>query len=111
MNAVRTKQEEVDRKVLSDGVPSLLFRIAKSAHFRIRQQVNRISSIPRKRAVEQINHIAARNIPNSEKFSLIYQKRLCVKLAPHLNPDKSLSGFGSTVTSTSVFRRQLEQFL
>jgi hypothetical protein len=106
MNRLTTRMKKAAEILLSDGVSSLLFRIIKSGYFRIRHRLN-----PSQRAGAKINAIAASNASNSEKFSLIYQKGLWLKVAPHLNPDKSLSGHGSTLSSTSVFRRNLEQFL
>jgi hypothetical protein len=106
----RQQMKKAAKIVLSDGVPSLLFRIAKSVSFRVRHRVNSMLH-PEQSAGEQIDRIATRNISNSEKFSLIYKKRLWFKALPNLNPDKSPSGHGSALSSTSAFRRELELFL
>jgi hypothetical protein len=62
-------------------------------------------------ARNEIDRIAESDITNAEKFSLIYRKKLWLKAAPHLNPDKTLSGQGSTATSTHTLRQALEVLL
>src|SRR5262249_268398 len=39
------------------------------------------------------------------------KKKLWLRVKPAVNPDKSLSGQGSTLESTAVFRHELESFL
>ena len=88
----------------SEGDQSLLSRSIKSLNTRIRSYLQET-------VYEEIDRIAKSNIPNSTKFSLIYRKRLWLKAMPHLNPDKTLSGHGSTANSTRVLRGALENFL
>lgn len=64
------------------------------------------------RAFLEIDKISESDMPISQKFSTIYQKKLWLKGIPdHLNRDKTLSGHGSTVESTVVLRKNLETFL
>jgi hypothetical protein len=96
-----TKAAEI---LLTEG-PTPLF-------FRIRQSINAwILNQRQQAAYLEIDRLAASNISISEKFSTIYQKRLWLRAMPHLNPEKTLSGHGSTQLSTKVFRSQLETFL
>jgi hypothetical protein len=104
MNWPKTMMKKVAKILLSEGATSLLVRSTKSLNFRIR---NRLQEA----AYSEIDRIAKSNISNSEKFSLIYRKKLWLKAVPHLNPEKTLSGHGSTQSSTRVFRRSLEHFL
>jgi hypothetical protein len=90
--------------LLSEGATSLMVRSIKSFNARIRGRLQQ-------GAFSEIDRIAKSNISNSEKFSRIYQKRLWLKAMPHLNPEKTFSGHGSTESSTRVFRRNLESFL
>jgi hypothetical protein len=62
-------------------------------------------------ARNEIDRISESDISNAEKFSLIYQKKLWLKAAPHLNPEKALSGQGSTAASTYALRQALEVLL
>jgi hypothetical protein len=63
------------------------------------------------RAFRQIDKISESDMPISQKFSIIYQKKLWLKGMPHFNRDKTLSGHGSTVESTAVLRQNLQAFL
>ncbi|MBV8472026.1 MAG: class I SAM-dependent methyltransferase [Hyphomicrobiales bacterium] len=59
----------------------------------------------------KIDNIASSERPLSEKFTLIYENKLWVKSAPHLNREKSASGHGSTLRSTQTLRPQLEELI
>src|SRR5262245_18390606 len=63
------------------------------------------------RAFAEIDKISESNLPIAQKFALIYQKKLWLKGMPHLNRDRTLSGHGSTVESTTVLLHNLRQFL
>jgi hypothetical protein len=71
--------------LLSEGAASLLARSVNSLNVRIRSGVQDA-------AYSEIDRIAKSNISNSEKFSLIYRKKIWLKAVPHLNPEKTLSG-------------------
>jgi hypothetical protein len=90
--------------LLSEGPTSLLARSGKSLNTRIRNRVQQA-------ALSEIERVAQSNIPNSTKFARIYRRRLWLKVMPHLNPEKTLSGHGSTQLSTKVLRTNLEYFL
>lgn len=62
-------------------------------------------------AYDEINRIAASDIPSAEKFTLLYEKRLWEAVAPGLNRGRSHSGFGSTLDATCLIRPALEAFL
>jgi hypothetical protein len=89
---------------LNKGTRSLLAQAVRSLTVRIRFRFQET-------AYAEIDRIAKSNISSSAKFSLIYRRRLWLKAMPHLNPDKTLSGHGSTVSSTKVLRQALENFL
>jgi hypothetical protein len=86
--------------LLSEGPISLLIKSIKA--FRARTQ---------NRASAEIDRIAKSNISNSEKFSLIYKKRLWFNAVLDSNSDKTPSGHGSTLSSTGTLRQGLEKFL
>jgi hypothetical protein len=108
MSRLPSPMQKAAEIILRDGLTSLFVRIIKSRYFRISDRVN---SFLYRQVIGQMDRIAARNIPNSRKFTLIYKKQLWLKAVPHLNPDKSLSGHGSTLASTRVLRGELEHFL
>jgi hypothetical protein len=72
---------------------------------------SRFAAASRRRAHAEIDAIAASDRPSVEKFTRIYSKRLWLRVNPAVNADKSLSGQGSTLESTAVFRYELECFL
>jgi len=71
MNHLPAQMKKAFKIMAREGVPLLLEGILKRIRHRIRQ-----------RAADHIDRIAALNIPNSEKFSLIYQKQLWLKAVP-----------------------------
>lgn len=104
MNRPVTLIQKAINILVSEGPASLSARTASSLNTRVRSRFQRA-------ALSELERIATSDIPNSEKFALIYQKRLWFKVFSHLNPDKSLSGHGSTQESTRVLRPNLEKFL
>lgn len=90
--------------LVSEGAASLSAKTASSLNTRVRSRFQRA-------ALSELERIATSDIPNAQKFALIYRKRLWFKVFPHLNPDRSLSGHGSTQESTRVLRAHLEKFL
>jgi hypothetical protein len=104
MNQLTALMRKGTKILLSAGPKSLLVRSVNSLGIRIRRRSQNA-------AHTEIDRIANRDITNSEKFSRIYQKQLWLKAMPHVNPDKTLSGHGSTQLSTEVFRKGLENFL
>jgi hypothetical protein len=62
-------------------------------------------------AYDEINLIAASDIPSAEKFALFYENKLWMAIAPGINRNQSVTGWGSTLDSTCLIRPALEQFL
>lgn len=104
MNQLTALMKKGAKILLSEGPKSLLAQSVNSLGIRIRRRSQYA-------AFAQIDRIANSDITNSAKFSLIYQKRLWFKAMPHLNPEKTLSGIGSTQLSTEVLRKGVENFL
>ena len=71
----------------------------------------RLVDFESRRARAEIETIAASDRPSSEKFTQIYKEKLWLRVNPAINGDKSLSGQGSTLESTAIFRQELERFL
>jgi hypothetical protein len=88
----------------NDGVLTLASAFARS--FR-----RRLLNASSRRAYAEIQTIAASNRSSSEKFTCIYKKKLWLRVNPVINADRSLSGQGSTLESTTIFRQELERFL
>ena len=63
------------------------------------------------RARAEIGVITSSHWPSAKKFARIYDRKLWLRVNPAINSDKSLSGQGSTLESTVVFRYELECFL
>jgi hypothetical protein len=104
MNQLTVLMKKGAKILLSEGPKSLLAQSVNSLGTRIRRRSQYA-------AYAQIDRIANSDITNSAKFSLIYQKRLWLKAMPHLNPEKTLSGHGSTQLSTEILRKSVEKFL
>lgn len=104
MNRPVTRIQKAINILLSEGPVSLSARITESLN-------NRVRNRPQRAALSELERIAGSNIPTAEKFALIYRKRLWFKVFPHLNPDKTPSGQGSTQQSTRILRANLEYFL
>lgn len=62
-------------------------------------------------AYEEIDRIAASGMPSADKFALFYENRLWMAVAPGINRERSISGFGSTLDATCLIRPALERFL
>jgi hypothetical protein len=88
----------------NEGVFALAGAIARSLG-------NRLYAVRCQRAYARMVAIASSDLPTAEKFTRIYDKKLWLKVAPAINADKSLSGYGSTLESTKVLRHALEGFL
>ena len=92
-------------QVLSDhGVVALISAVARSLG-------SRFYLARCRRAYAKINAIAVSGQSSAEKFTRIYDMKLWLRVNPAINADKSLSGQGSTLESTTVFRHELEHFL
>ena len=88
----------------NDGTLSFASAVARTLRGRFLHVYSR-------RAFAKIKAIAASDRPSSEKFTRIYKQKLWLRVNPTINSDKSLSGQGSTLESTAVFRQELERFL
>jgi hypothetical protein len=88
----------------NDGALALASAVARSLG-------GRFAAADCRRARAEIDAIAASDRPNAEKFTRIYNKKLWLRVNSAVNADKSLSGHGSTLESTAVFRKELECFL
>ena len=88
----------------NDGASALVSAVARFAG-------SRLAAADRRWAHAEIDAIAASDRPSAEKFTRIYDRKLWLRVNPAVNADKSLSGQGSTLQSTAVFRHELECFL
>jgi hypothetical protein len=92
------------QKFRNDGVVALTSAISRTLQ-------GRFAAACRRRAYSAIVANAASDRPIAEKFAFIYKKKLWLRVTPAMNADKSLSGQGSTLESTAVFREELQRFL
>jgi hypothetical protein len=111
MRSTKTLVSQPIRKVtraieilLSEGLGVLSHQVKQTINALVRGELQRA-------AFREIDHIATSSMSSAEKFSKIYQKQLWFRVMAQLNPEKTLSGHGSTQASTKVFSGALETFL